>query len=54
MIAWWGTEGVQALPQTPEELQSICVHVWRDQSEIDWVILQECIRCKKTRSLSLN
>lgn len=37
--------------QSLEDIQEICVHVWRDKEETNEGVTQECIRCKKTRTL---
>ena len=46
MTQWYN--GAVLATEQPEQ---ICIHIWRDKTEIEWTIEQECVRCKKSRKL---
>ena len=50
---WWGSEGVIVPILSQEEIESQCIHVWRDEVISETTITQKCIRCKKTRNIQI-
>lgn len=52
-IGLGGGFGTTAIPQTPQEIEEQCIHVWRDGTQEGTTLYQSCIRCQKTRAVTL-
>jgi len=51
---WWWTKWTKEIKPTEKEIQSNCIHIWKDK-EITWnTIRQECFRCGIVRKITIN
>jgi len=49
---WWGGSDWTTIILTQDEIQTQCVHVWRDILEDETSITQNCVRCKLERKMN--
>ena len=52
MMAWW-SEWVVIKEQTLEELQKICIHIFKDIETTNTFIKSKCIRCWLERTYNI-